>query len=62
MNGIEKPQVQMYYRNNLNVDIYFRNLFQEILWTEDFISESQRRKEKVNKRLWERGRRGGTLL
>lgn len=62
MNGIEKPQVQVYYRNNLNVDIYFRNLFQEILWTEDFISESQRRKEKVNKRLWERGRRGGTLL
>lgn len=62
MNGIEKPQAQVYYRNNLNVDIYFRNLFQEILWTEDFISESQRRKEKVNKRLWERGRRGGTLL
>ena len=62
MNGIEKPQARVYYRNNLNVDIYFGNLLQEVLWTEDFISESQRRKEKVNERFWERGRRVGTLL
>lgn len=50
MNGLEKPQTQVYDRKNLKVGICFRNLLQEVLWIVDFISGSQRRKEKNQRR------------